>query len=366
MKKDYYDILGIDKKASKDDIKKAFRKLAHKYHPDKKGGDAGKFSEASEAYTVLTDDKKRAEYDTYGRVFNEAGGPGGSQGGPSGFEGFDFSGFARGAQGGAEWQDFDIGDIFSEFFGGNMGTRSRVRRGHDISIDIELSFRDSIFGAERSVLLTKTSTCDKCSGSGAEPQSGTMTCPTCNGKGSIRETRKSFLGNVSTSRVCDKCFGSGKIPKEKCTMCSGMGVKRKQEEISIKVPAGIEDGEMIRMSGAGEAISGGTSGDLYIKIHVISDKKYVKDGANIKTELSIKLTTALTGGEYDLETLDGSITLKIPEGITHGEVLRVKGKGVPMQGGKRGDMMVKVKIEFPKSLSKNAKKAIEELKKEGI
>ena len=231
---------------------------------------------------------------------------------------------------------------------------------------MEVSFQESIFGVDRSVLLTKTSSCERCGGSGAEPKTEEITCPTCNGKGQIRDTRRSFLGNISTTRTCDTCFGRGKVPKEKCTVCSGAGVKRRQEEIKIKIPAGIEDGEMIRMSGAGEALSGGSPGDLYVKIHVRSHPTFTKDGANLLMDLGIKLSTALLGGEYTIESLDGNITIKIPEGITHGEILRVKGKGVPVQGSRRGDLLVAIKIEFPKRLSRDARQAIEALKKEGL
>jgi len=360
MSKNYYEVLGIDKKASKDEIKKAFRKLAHQYHPDKNSGSTDKFKEASEAYAVLSDDKKRAEYDTYGRVFSEGGG----QGGP-GPQGFDFGGFDFSSMG-AEFQDFDLGDIFGQFFGGGARTSARQKRGSDISIDVEISFSESVFGADRKVIITKTSLCDECKGNGAEPGTELKTCPTCNGKGKIHETKSSFLGTFTTVRACATCNGLGKVPTQKCKKCRGTGTLRKQEEISIKIPSGINDGEMIRLTGAGEAIIGGVSGDLYIKVHVKKHPQFRKDGFNIASDLSIKLSTALLGGEYSLETLDGPITLKIPQGITHGEILRVKSKGVPIDKGKRGDLLVKIHIQLPAKLSKNAQKMVEELKKEGI
>ncbi len=347
--KDYYTILGIDRKASKDDIKKAFHKLAHKYHPDKKGGDVGKFKEVSEAYSILSDDKKRAEYDSYGRVFNGAPGPGAG--------GFDFSGF----QG---FEDFNFGDIFSEFFGG--GRRGQGRRGRDISIDLELSFAESVFGTVRKVLLTKASPCVTCSGSGAKPGTELKTCATCNGKGKIHETRESFFGSVSTVRACEICHGSGKIPKEKCAVCHGAGVTRGEEEIPITIPAGIEAGEMIRLSGMGEAITGGAPGDLYVKIHIKKHPLFRKEGHHLVMDLSIKLSDALLGAEYPIETLDGKIAVKIPEGVSPGEILRVKGKGVPFEKGKRGDLMIRVAISMPSKLSRKAKDLVEDLKKEGI
>lgn len=363
MAKNYYETLGVDKKASKDEIKKAFRKLAHEHHPDKTGGDATKFKEASEAYSVLSDDKKRAEYDTYGRTFSEAGAGGFNPGagGFGDFGGFDFSGM------GGEGMEFDLGDIFGQFFGGaRQSTQTRQKRGSDISIDVEISFQEAVFGVERKIIISKTALCDVCHGNGAEPGSALKTCPTCNGKGKIHETRSSLLGTFSTVRACSTCNGSGKVPEVKCKKCHGLGVQKKQEEISIKIPAGINDGEMIRLGGAGEAVAGGSAGDLYIKVHVKRHPTFRKEGSNLVMDLNIKLSTALLGGEYAIQTLDGEIKLIIPSGITFGEILRVKGKGVPIDRNKRGDLMVKINIQLPHKVSKSAAKLIEELKKEGI
>ncbi len=354
MAKDYYEILGINKEATTDDIKKAFRKLAHKYHPDKEGGDPAKFKEASEAYAVLSDDKKRAEYNTYGRTFDGAGGAG------QGFGGFDFSGFQ-----GQGFEDFDLGDIFGQFFGGARGG-ARQKRGADISVDIEISFQESVFGVDRSIILNKTSNCDNCEGTGGEPGTEMKTCTTCNGKGKIHETKNSFLGTFTTARICTTCNGMGKIPTNKCKKCHGIGVIKKQEEIAVKIPAGIENGEMIRFTGGGEAIVGGITGDLYIKIHVKKHSLYRKEGSNLVTDLNLKLSMALLGGQYTLETLDGEIKLQIPVGVSHAEILRVKGKGVPVDRTKRGDLLVKIHIQLPQKLSRNAVKLIEELKKEGM
>jgi len=360
-KKDYYQILGLDKKASKEEIKKAFRKLAHKYHPDKKGGDEKRFKEASEAYQILSDDKKRAEYDTYGQAF-AGGGFGGAQG--QGFGGFDFGGFH--AQQGFDGAEFDLGDIFGDFFGGGHG-HGRARRGSDISVDIEISFEESIFGVERRLVITKSSNCDTCKGSGAKKDSPTKTCAKCNGAGKFHETRKSFFGTFATVRECDDCRGKGEIPEERCGVCKGVGVVRGESQIHIKIPAGIRDGEVVRLTGKGEAIPGGTTGDLYIKIHVTAHKVFKRDGSNIIMNLDIKLSDALLGAEYTVPTLDGSIKLKIPGGATPGEVLRVKGKGVPTEQEKqRGDLLIKLNIKFPAKISGKAKKKIEELREEGI
>lgn len=350
MKKDYYEILGVEKNASKEDIKKAFRKLAHKFHPDK-GGDESKFKEVNEAYSVLSDDKRRAEYDSYGRTFGNQGG------GFEGFSGFDFSGFNQGAG-----VDFDLGDIFNEFFGKD----ERARRGRDISMDMEISFTEGIFGTERKVLISKTSACDQCSGTGAKPGTNFKTCTTCSGSGKIKETRRSFFGTFTTEASCRDCQGAGKKPDELCKNCRGLGVLKKQEEISIKIPAGIESGQMIRMVGFGEAIPRGVAGDLYVKVYVAKHPTFRKEGENLLLNLDIKITDAVLGAEYKIETLDGKISVKIPKGSMHGDVLRVKGKGVPLDKNRRGDLLIKLHISIPQSVSTKAKKKFEELREEGI
>ena len=360
MSKDYYSILGVDKKAPKDEIKKAFRTLAHKYHPDKKTGDDAKFKEINEAYSVLSDDQKRAQYDQFGSA-GPSSGFGGSQGG-AGFGDFDFSQFTQG--GNANGFEFDFGDIFGNAFGG--GRAAQAKRGRDISIDIELSFEDSVFGVERIVLLNKVSKCDVCDGTGAEKGSEMIKCDTCNGRGQIREVKRTFFGQFESTATCEVCHGTGKVPKVKCHQCHGKGILKKESEIKVKIPAGIDNGEMIRLSGGGEAISGGTTGDLYIKIYVKKHAFFRKDGHNLVTDLSVKLTDALLGGEQNVTTLDGDIKVKIPEGVTHGEVLRIKGKGVPFDKTHRGDILIKLNISIPRKLSKEARRVVESLKKEGI
>lgn len=354
MSKNYYEILGIPKGASKEEVKKAFHKLAHKYHPDKKGGDANRFKEISEAYAVLSDDKKRAEYDTYGQTF--AGGGGGA-----GMGGFDFSGFTNQGFGNINFED--LGDVFGEMFGSQ---RERTPRGRDISIDLELTFEEAVFGVERKVLITKTSICETCSGKGGKKGSAMQSCKKCNGKGKIHEARRSFFGTINTTRSCDACGGIGEIPKEICEVCHGAGLIRKQEEIDIKIPIGIDSGEMIRMSGKGEAIRGGVAGDLYVKIHIIPHPTLRRDGSNLVTNMSIKLSEALLGGERKIDSLDGPLTVTIPQGVAFGETLRLRGRGVPIERGKRGDLLIRVSIILPKKLSKDARKAIETLQKEGV
>lgn len=354
MQKDYYDILGVQKDAPKDEIKKAFRKLAHKYHPDKKGGDEKKFKEVNEAYSILSDDKKRAEYDSYGQAF---AGQGFGSSGASGFGDF----------GGQDFGGFDFNDIFSEFFGGGMGGRTQTRRGSDISVDIELAFDEAVFGVKRKLQLTKTNHCETCSGSGAKPGTEMTLCQTCNGAGKLNESRRSFFGTFNVVRECESCHGSGQIPKEKCGDCKGIGVKKGETNLEIAIPAGIRDGEVIRLSGKGESVPKGISGDLYIRIHVKPHQTFSRDGEHIRMQLDVKLTDALLGASYTIPTVDGKdVKLHIPEGASHGETFRIKGKGVPKEGSKRGDMLVTLNIKFPKKLSKDARKLIEGLRKEGI
>ncbi|MDE1874732.1 MAG: molecular chaperone DnaJ [Patescibacteria group bacterium] len=368
MSKDYYKTLGVDKGASQDDIKKAFRKLAHQYHPDKQGGNAEKFKEVNEAYSVLSDEQKRKQYDTFGSA-----GPGGAGFGSGGFNpndfGFDFSQFTGGRggfqNGGVE---FDLGDIFGDIFGGR--SRERARRGADIQVDVDLSFEDSIFGVEKALTLNKVSKCPECDGSGAKKGTKMKTCHTCGGKGRVTEVKRSILGAFQATHTCETCHGTGKEPEEKCPICRGAGILRRDQEIKVKIPSGVENGEMIRLSGAGEAVSGGQSGDLYIRVHVRKYPLFRKEGSNLVTDLDVKLSDALLGASRQLRTLDGDIVLKIPEGVSHGEVLRVKGKGVPTtargRDGHRGDLLVHVHVAMPHKLSKDAKKAIEALKNEGI
>ena len=360
MTKDYYNVLGIDKKASKDDIKKAFRKLAHKYHPDKGGTDESKFKEITEAYSILSDDKKRREYDAYGQAFSARGGP---ASGGAGFGGFDFSGFQQGFGNGGV--DFDFGDIFGDMFGGR-GTQQRMPRGRDISIDLEIPFKDAVFGTTRTVLIAKVSTCSHCRGTGAKPGTELETCTTCNGSGRVHETRNSILGQFTSVRACTACDGGGKIPKEKCTECKGHGVKRKQEEIKVAIPAGIDNGEMIRLPQQGEAIKTGVAGDLYVKIHVKPHATFRREGLNLIMNLPVKLTDALLGTIVPVETLEGKILeVKIPPMKRAEELLRVAGKGIPLEGT-RGDLIIRLEVALPHKLSGTARKTIEDLKAEGL
>lgn len=365
MAKDYYNILGVDKKASKDEIKKAFYKLAQKYHPDKKEGNEAKFKQVNEAYQILSDDAKRSKYDQYGSDFSAESGPASGWGGFSSQGGqWDFSGFQNG---GAEFDFGNLNDIFSDFFTGGMGGgRTQARRGRDISTEIQIPFSDAVFGVNRKILITKTSKCAVCNGSGAKEGTKMQTCKICNGQGKIREIKRSFLGNISSTKICEACLGSGQVPFEKCEKCKGAGVMRREEEISIVIPAGIRDGEMIRMSGMGEAVSKGSTGDLYIKINIAPHPVFKREGNNLIMNLNLKLSEALLGTEYPIKTLDGEIKVKIPEGVSINEILRVKGKGIPISATRRGDLLIKLNIKLPNKLSRKSREIIEQLKKEGI
>jgi len=264
MKKDYYDILGVSKSASDDDIKKAYRRLAHQYHPDKSGGDEKKFKEVNEAYQVLSDKAKRQQYDQFGQTFEQAGAGG------QGFGGFDFSGF----QGfGGQGFNFDFGeggfeDIFSDIFGGSTRTR-RKARGRDIQVDVEISFSEMVSGATRTMNLYKNSVCERCGGEGGEPGTSLKTCSTCHGSGQVRKTSRSFFGSFSQVTTCSECQGSGSIFEKKCSQCGGDGKYKKEEQIEIKIPAGIADGQTISMEGQGEAGQrGARPGNLYVIVHI--------------------------------------------------------------------------------------------------
>ncbi|HEY0948037.1 MAG TPA: DnaJ C-terminal domain-containing protein [Candidatus Paceibacterota bacterium] len=357
MAKNYYDILGVDKKATKDDVKKAFRKLAQKHHPDK-GGDEAKFKEITEAYSVLGDDKKRREYDSYGQTF-AGGGPG-----AGGFGGFDPSQFSGFGQGGVEFDLNDLFEGFGDIFGGTH--RTRAKRGRDISIDIEVPFKESILGGTRSVLITKVSSCETCEGSGAKPGTEMETCKQCNGQGHLREARNTPFGQIASTRACSACDATGKVPKERCAACAGHGVLRREEELSIVIPPGMDDGEMIRMPGKGEAVKNGSAGDLYVKVHVKPHPVFRKEGMNLSMQMPVKLTDALLGTTASVTLVDGTkLEVKIPAMQEVQQTLRLKGKGVTVDN-QSGDLLIRLTVTLPKKLSGKAKKAIEELQGEGL
>jgi len=356
MGKDYYKILDVDKGASQEDIKKAFRKLAHKHHPDKEGGDEAKFKEINEAFQVLGNPEKRRQYDQFGTTFDQ-GGPGFSAGGGPFGGGFQGAGFDMG----------DLSDILGDLFGGaaGFGGRTRTKRGSDIEVDAEIEFKDAVFGKDEFLNLYKNAKCENCKGNAAEPGTKISTCPTCGGSGQVQSVQRTVFGSFQSVRPCTDCHGEGKKPEKPCQKCNGTGITKQSQQIKIKIPAGIDNGEVIKLVGQGEeGAYGGRAGDLYIHVHVRPDERFKRDGLNIISQEHITFSQAALGDKIDVLTLDGKVSLKIPAGTQGGQIFKLKGKGVPpLKGGSRGDHLVEILVIVPKKLSKEQKKLIEELKK---
>lgn len=369
MSKNYYDILGIEKNASDTDIKKAYRKMAQKYHPDKHEGDKAaeaKFKEANEAYEVLSDKQKRSNYDTFG----SAGGAG--FGGGSGAEGFNGQGF--GGQG-FDFSSFSgsggFADIFETFFGGGGGaggkkSRKGPRQGEDIEFRMNVTFEDAVFGAEQKLSITKLAHCDRCSGTGAEPGSKTVNCTTCSGTGEVRQVRQTLFGQMATSRPCPDCEGEGRKPERRCTKCQGSTRVRKEEMVKVKIPAGVDDDSTIRLSGKGEAGTyGGPYGDLYLHIRVEPSKQFERRGYDIHSTVHIHLLQAVLGDDIQIDTLREKITLKIPAGTQSGKVFRLKEYGIErLRGSGKGDHFVKIIVDIPEKLKRKERELYGELAKE--
>lgn len=362
MSKDYYQILGVGKNASEDEIKKAFRKLAHEHHPDKKSGDEKKFKELNEAYQVLSNSEKRKQYDQYGQTFEQAQASG--QGGFGGFsQGQGFGGFGSG---GVNFDFGDLGDIFGDFFGGKTRTRTKTSsrsRGSDLEMAINISFREAVFGTEKEIEFAKNTVCGRCSGVGADPGSKVISCPTCKGRG---EVVKSMGFGIGFSQVCPECQGVGEKFEKPCSHCKGAGIVRENKSLKVKIPAGIDNGQTIRLSGEGEAgMRGGKAGDLYLHTRVTPSTEFSRDGFDIISKVEIPFTKAALGGSANVETVDGPVELKIPEGIQSGAVLKLKNKGVPALHEKgRGDHLVEVIVKTPTRLSRHQKKLLEEFGQE--
>ncbi len=361
MSKDYYKTLGVDKGASQDDIKKAFRKKAHEFHPDKAGGDEKKFKELNEAYQVLGDENKRAQYDQFGSSFEQAQ----SQGGFHGFDGFrDFSGAAGGFNVDAD----DLGDMFGGFgdmfgFSSKRGGRRGPERGNDVHVNITISFMEAVFGAEKEISLDKNVKCDHCNGNMAEPGTKIEDCKVCGGTGRTMKVQRTILGNIQVQTVCDNCQGEGKTYEKKCKKCQGRGVTRDKVTLKIKIPAGINDGEVIRLTSQGEAgEKGAPSGDLYLEVAVSKDDRFDRDGYDVRSNAEISFTQAALGDKIEIETVDGSVVLKIPAGTQSATIFKIKGKGITkLRGGGKGDHYIKAKIKTPTSLSRKQKGLLKEL-----
>ncbi len=359
MSKNYYDILGVSKSATADELKKAYRKLAMKHHPDKNPGDKAaeeKFKEISHAYDVLSDEQKRAAYDRYGHdAFNQGGmgNAGGGMGGGAG--GFDFSsGFA---------------DIFEDLFGMSGGRRgsgeaSASTRGADLRYNLSVTLEEAFNGKSETIKITTAASCDTCSGSGGANGSKPINCSTCNGSGRVRATQ----GFFTVERTCTSCGGMGKTIKDPCKTCAGSGRVRKEKTLSVSIPAGVEEGTRIRLSGEGEVgVRGGVAGDLYIFVSVKQHPLFIRDGADIHCNIPIKMTTATLGGAIEVPTIDGSrVKITIPEGTQNGHQMRLRGKGMSiLRAGSRGDMYIHTMVETPIKLSKKQKDLLKEFDKAG-
>lgn len=354
-KRDYYEVLGVAKGASGDEIKKSYRKLAMKFHPDRNPGDKEaekKFKEATEAYEVLKDEQKRAAYDNYGHEGMNGGfgggGFGGGQGG--GFDGFDFGDIFG-----------NFSDIFGDFGGGGQKRKSAASRGSDVRYNIEITLKEAFEGVSKTINFKIGASCEGCKGSGSADGGGSTDCSNCSGSGKVRAQQGFFI----VERTCGNCAGTGKVIKNKCKKCGGEGRVEKDKKLSVKIPAGVDDGNRIRLSGEGEAGQrGGQAGDLYVFVHIKKHEIFSREENNIYAEIPLKMTTAILGGNIEVPIIDGGkAQLKIPEGTQTNQQFRLKSKGMSVlnSGGRRGDMLVKVVIETPVKLSKDEKELVTKL-----
>lgn len=369
---DYYELLGVSKTASQDEIKKAFHKLAHKHHPDK-GGDEKKFKEINEAYQVLSDAQKRQQYDQYGRTFDGMGGGPGGQG--FGGQGFDFNwawGNRAGQEASQEFDYEDLGSIFEDFlgFGGaRKTTKKDIKKGKDIQVDIELNLEEVLKSTNKKFTLNKFVTCHRCTGNGAEPGTKIKECFSCRGTGQVQQVKKTMFGSYTTVGVCPACQGEGTSPEKPCNVCKGEGRIKENQEIEITIPAGVDSNQTIKIEGKGEAgKKGGKPGNLYARIFVKGHSVFARRGDDLFCQTEISFSQATLGDEIEIQLLDKSkILLQIPEATESGKVLRVSGKGISHYSGfGKGNLYVELKIKTPKKLSKEQKKALENLKNLGL
>lgn len=342
-KKDYYEVLGVNRDASEEEIKKAFKKLAMKFHPDRNPDNPKaeeSFKEAKEAYEILSDDQKRAAYDQYGHAGVDP-----SMGG--GFGGFNSGNFSDA-----------FGDIFGDIFGGARNQRSNVYRGADLRYNLEISLEDAAKGTETKIRIPVQTSCETCHGSGARPGTSPVTCTTCNGHGQVRMQQ----GFFSVQQTCPKCHGTGKMVKEPCPTCHGGGRVKQNKTLNVKIPAGVDEGDRIRLSGEGEAgVNGGPTGDLYVVVHLKEHPIFQREGANLHCEMPISFSTAALGGEIEVPTLDGAAKMKIPVETQTGSVFRLRGKGIkPLRSSEHGDLMVHVVVETPVRLTEKQKDLLRE------
>jgi molecular chaperone DnaJ len=355
-KRDYYEVLGVGKNASADEIKKAFRRLAVQHHPDKEGGDESKFKEINEAYEVLKDTGKRQRYDQFGHagVGGAAGGgnpyAGGGQGSP-----FDFG-------------DMGFGDIFENIFGGGFGNGGQQRgqrqaRGRDVEAAIEVSFEDAVFGTEKDIHLNIDDTCEHCKGSTVEPGHELKTCDTCKGAGQVVTVTRTIFGNIQQAAICPTCKGRGKVPEKACSVCHGRGTQKRAQTITLKIPAGIDDGAVIRLREHGEAVANGPKGDLYVNIRVKAHKHFTREGDIILSEEHVPMVDAALGTTIDVATVDGAVRMKVPAGTQSGTDFKLSNHGVPhLRSETRGAHIVTIIVDTPSKLTKHQKELLEEFK----
>jgi molecular chaperone DnaJ len=367
---DYYELLGVAKTASQEEIKKAFHKLAHKHHPDK-GGDEKKFKEINEAYQVLSDASKRQQYDQYGKTFEQMG-----AGGAGGAGNWDFN-WAWGNRGqgqnfGAEFDFEDISSVFEDFlgFGGARRTAKKdIKKGKDIQVDIEIGLEETLKTTIKKFVLNKYVVCHRCQGKGAEPGTKIKECFSCRGTGQVQQVKKTIFGSYTTIGVCPACKGEGTNPEKPCNVCKGEGRTKENEEIEITIPAGADSGQTIKIEGKGEAgKKGGKSGNLFVRIFVKGHQAFVRKGDDLFAQTEISFSQATLGDEIEILLLDKTkILLQVPEGTESGKILRVSGKGIPHFGGYgRGNLYVELRVKTPKKLTREQKKLLEELKKSGL
>jgi molecular chaperone DnaJ len=369
-KRDYYEVLGVSKTATDDELKKAYRKLAKKYHPDanpdNKEESEKKFKEVNEAYETLSDPQKRKMYDQFGpdgpQGFGGAGGPFGGQGGYYSYNGSGFDGFG----------DFgDLGDIFSSFFGGGFGGRQSrkpngPRKGADLNLNIDISFEEAYLGIEKEIVITRNETCTTCQGTGAKPGTNPIKCPECQGSGQVRQVQNTILGQVQTTRTCSTCHGTGEIIQEPCETCRGKGTIRKQPKIKVKIPAGIDDNQTVVLRNEGDpGEKGGPNGDLYITVRIKRHSIYTRKGNNVLCEVPITITQATLGADLEIPMVDGSKeTYKIPEGTQTGTKFTIRNKGFKMvNSSAQGDFIFTVTVQTPKRLSKEQRELLVQLAK---
>lgn len=359
MARDYYDVLGIPKSASQDDIKKAFRKKAHELHPDK-GGDEKAFKEVNEAYQILGNEGRRKTYDQFGHSAFQNGGAG--AGGFGGFGGQGFDGVN------INFDDLgDLGDVIGNMFGFGGGKSARKRRGRDLETVVNLEFIEAFQGVSKQVTLRLQAACESCNGSGTAEGSKTVTCSECNGQGRVVRAQRTPFGTFQSAVACTKCHGSGSVPETPCATCNGNGVTQQTKVLQVDIPAGIADGETIRMTGLGEAVPHGAAGDLFVHVRVSKHASFERHGNDIVITAYVPMSAFLLGGNVDIETMEGMVELKVPSGTQSGTLFKLRGKGFPyLHGHGRGDQLVTLYPDIPRKITREQKRLLEELKNLGL